>query len=323
LRNLKAEPLRIGILGCGSFAERRILTAAPQVDTVKIVCVQKRDLNEAKKAAAKFGIPHAVATREELIRHAEVEAIWIATPNHMHEEDAIACAKVGKPTLCEKPLAPTSAAVERMVNAFKEADVPFFVGHSLRFRPAVRIAQKFLQDQALGKLMCLRIFASIPVPKDNWRHKKEFGGGVLQDLGIHLIDLIQFISGEDIESIQATAQFDEVDETVAALCRLSNGAIAYFECSFEQPFYTGFEVIGSKSRLVSRNSLRQTPDPIETLCHIREDDSQLYFPLKASNVYEEELKHFAEAATGLTPSIISAEIGLKNQKILETISSLI
>ena len=323
MRNLYKDPLRIAILGCGTFAQRRLLMAVPQVDTVKVVCIQKRDLAEAKKVAAKFHIPHAVATREELLRQPDVEAVWITTPNFTHEEDAIACAKAGKPTLCEKPLAPTLEGAVRMIEAFERANLPFFVGHSMRFRPAVRTAQKFVLDETLGKLMNIRIYASIPIPKENWRYKKEYGGGVLQDLGIHLIDLIHFITGEEIESLVVQAHVEEVDLTIAVLCRLSGGAMASFECSFIQPFYTGFEVIGTHGRLVSQNSLRQTMDPIETLCHIREDDSQMYFPLKAANVYEEELKHFAEAAVGLTPSIIPAEISIKNQKVLDEISSLI
>lgn len=323
MRDLKQHPLCLGIIGCGSFIQRRILPALSEVDTIKLVCLQKRDVEEAKKIAKKFNVPYAVSSREDLLNNTEVEAVFIGTPNHMHAEDAIACAKALKPTLCEKPLAPTVEEIKRMLEAFRQSSTPFFVGQSLRFKPSVQIAKQMLQKGTLGTLLHLRACFSIPLPDDNWRQKKEYGGGVLQDMGIHLIDLIRYISEQEVTSIYAATDpwwkpsSLQAEKTVNAICRLSCGGIATFDCSFEQPFHSGFEVIGSKSRLISSNSLRQTFDPIESLCHIQEDDSKLYYPLKASNVYIDELKHFAEAAVGNTNSIIPAEIGLQNQKIVE------
>ncbi len=95
------------------------------------------------------------------------------------------------------------------------------------------------------------------------------------------------------------------------------GAVASFECSFNETFYNGFEVVGTKSRLISIHSLRQTSDPVESLCHLREDGSKLYFPLQASNIYVDELRHFAQVLFQNTPTLIPAEIGLLNQRVVE------
>lgn len=322
MRDLKINPLRLGIIGCGSFVQRRILPILEEVYSIKVVAIQKRDLNEAKMIARKFNIPHATSQREELLCLPDVEAVFIASTNQRHEEDAIACAQAGKPTLCEKPLAPSSEEIGRMINAFKQNATPLCVGHSLRFKPFAHIAKELLQKGILGNLLSIRAQYCIPLSKENWRYEKKCGGGALQDLGIHLIDLIHFISEERIETVQAFANSefkneDQVEETVAALCRLSKGAIATFECSMQQPFHSRFEIIGSKSRLLSSNSLRQTYDPIESLCHVMPDDSRYYYPLKASNVFVDELKHFAECVTGQIPSIIPAKIGMQNQNVIQ------
>lgn len=149
--------------------------------------------------------------------------------------DAIACAACSKPTLCEKPLAPTVSGIVKMLEAFQKQSVPLFVGQSLRFKFCVQKAKQLLQSGRLGQLLSIRTHFSVPVPKENWRHQKAQGGGVLQDIGVHLIDLIRFISGEEIQSISATANHDyqntalEVDQTVAAICRLTDQTLASFE----------------------------------------------------------------------------------------------
>ncbi|PIS02054.1 MAG: hypothetical protein COT85_07915 [Chlamydiae bacterium CG10_big_fil_rev_8_21_14_0_10_42_34] len=316
------NPIQVGILGCGSFVQRRILPILKEINTIKVVALQKRNVNDAKNIASKWNIPFAVSSRNELLSNPQVEAVFIATTNDMHEQDAIACAEASKPTLCEKPLAPTASAILKMIEIFQKQSTPLFVGQSLRFKFCVRKAKELLQSGRLGQLLNIRAHFSIPVPKENWRHQKVRGGGALQDIGVHLIDLIRFISDQEIHSIYAEANHDyqhtssNADQTVSAICRLTHQATASFECSFQQPFSSRFEVIGTKSRLVSNDSLRQSYDSLETLCLI-EDDTKLYYPIRASNIYSEELIHFADTLQGLTPSIIDAKEGLQNQKVIE------
>jgi len=285
-RDLKKDPIRLGILGCGSFAQRRILPIIKEVESIRLVSVQKRDIKAAQDLANHYGVPYAVATREELLVQPDVEAVFICTPNHCHEEDAIACAQAGKATLCEKPLGISTEGVQRMLDAFKAASVPFLAAHCMRFRPSIQTAKQMLASGALGVLKGIRAHFSIPTIGEALRLRVKPGNGSLFDLGVHLIYLLHFISGQQIVSVYAQANSDwthdglEVDRTVSALCRLADGAQAEFTCSLEQPFYSGFEVIGSESRLVSTHSLRQTYDPIESLCHIQKDDSKLFLPVK-------------------------------------------
>jgi predicted dehydrogenase len=315
------RPIQLGILGCGSFIQRRILPILKTIDVLSIVALQKRNLFEAKQIAEKYNIPHAVSTRDELLKLPQVEAVLIATPNHMHEQDALACASYLKPTLCEKPLAPSASAIEKMIKAFQKQDLPLYVGQSLRFKFCLQKAKQLLQSGRLGQLLSIRAHFSIPLHKDNWRHRKAQGGGVLQDIGVHLIDLIRFISGQEIYSIFSQANHDyqiaapEAEQTVTAICRLTDQSISSFECSFTHPFSSGFEVIGNKARLVSNDSLRQSDNSNETFCLI-ENDTKSYLPIPLSNIYFDELIHFVDSIQG-SPSIISAEEGLQNQKVID------
>lgn len=318
-------PIQVGILGSGCFVQRRILPIIKDIEGINVIAIQNRKICEAQQLASKYGIHNAVSSREELLNFPLVEAVLVATPNHMHEEDVMACAAFAKPTLCEKPLALSVSSIKRMMKAFQRQSIPLFVGQSLRFKLCVQKAREFVQSGRLGQLLSIRAHFSIPLPEENWRHLQIKGGGVLQDIGIHLIDLIRFISDDEIESVIAYANQDyrkndiKAVQTVSALCRLKNQGIANFECSFTQPFSSGFEIIGSKARLVSTDSLRQTYESRESLYLIEQDDTKLYFPIRAANIYVDELKHFAEVLTGEKSSIISAIEGLQNQKVIEAI----
>lgn len=311
--------MKLGILGCGRFGEKRILPAAKQIRGLTVAAIQRRNEKEGERIAQTWGIPNYFADPEELLKCPEIEAVWIASPNHLHEPHALAAADAHKPALCEKPLAPTVESASRILKAFRQKNVPLLVGQSMRFKWCVQKAKALLEEGLLGDLKHIRVHFSIPGPKSDWRYHPDCGGGVLQDIGVHLIDLIHFISSENILSVQAQgSRAAEVDTTVHALLALKS-ASASLSASFDYPFYSGFEVIGSRARLVSQHSLRQTYDPGETLALIASDESQYLFPLRAHNIYEEELKHFIDVVQQGAPPLVSPEEGLRNIAVIEAL----
>lgn len=313
MRDLSQNPLKIGILGCGSFITRRILPLLKEMKTIRVVCIHNRNQAKAAAIAKQFNIPLAVSNRETLLVHPEVEAVHIASPNFLHEEDALACAVAGLPTLCEKPLSTSLDSVIRMVDAFKDRSIPFFVGHQMRFKPAVQKAKELLLAKEFGTLLHLRAYYySRPIPENDWRFGKGNGGDVIQEIGIHLVDLIHFISGEQITEVHAC----KTDQMASLQGKLPSGALVSFECAYARSYYSGFEVIGTKSRLISCNSLRQTDDPGESLCII-EEDKTIEYPLQRVNVYLEEYNHFAKAVVQGLPSTIEANISLANQSVID------
>jgi len=318
MRDLIKHPLKLGILGCGGFTIRRILPALREIDAIRIVCIQNRNQAKAEAIAHQFNIPRAVSRREDLLSDPEVEAVHITSPNFLHEEDTLACAKAGLPTLCEKPLSTSLESVDRMIEAFERRSIPFFVGHQMRFKPAIQKAKELLRAGEFGTLLQLRAYYySRTIPAGNWRLDKGNGGGALQEIGIHLVDLVHFISGEEIAEVRALSSLSEIDRMVSVQGKLPCGALVSFECAYERPYYSGFEVIGTKSRLVSSESLRQTYDPVETLCLVRENGEAIYYPLQALDVYAEEYKHFAKAVIQQVYSPIEAKISHANQRVID------
>ncbi len=323
-RDLSKDPIRLGILGCGSFMQRRILPAIPAVPAIRVVNLQKRDADAAAQVSEQFGVPRSCTTREQLLADPGVEAVFIGTLNHLHEEDALACAEAGKHVLCEKPLAPTGGQAQRMVDAFKEADLKLLVGQSLRFKPAILRAKELLASRELGDLRTINGYYSFTQPEGAWRLDWNVGAGATQDLGVHLIDMVRFVSGQEIERVSAMldSNFDpsigRADRTARAVFRLSGGAIATIGASLEEAYHHGFDVVGTESSLHGWASMRQAHEPGETL-RLLNNDGLTELRLSESNVYEDELAHFAAVLAGEEQCIIPATEGLANQRVIDAI----
>jgi len=323
-RDLISNPLRLGILGCGNFAQRRILTALPEAPFVKVVCIHKRDPDEARVAARRFGIPRSCTTREELLNDPEIEAVMVTTINPLHEEDALACAQAGKHAIVDKPLAMTAESARRMVEAFRQARLKLLVGHSCRFRPSVRRAREVFRAGKLGAIQSMRGFFSVAPPAYNWRFDWELGGGVMRDLGIHLIDLFRTVSGGQVRSVMALpdAAFspDEgrADRSMRVLLTFDGGFQGEISVSYNEYGRNGFEITGERAVLLGWQTLRQSDSPGESL-QLFSDRGFSNISLPKSNMYAEELQHAASVfADDATPSI-SGEEGVANQIVLDAV----
>ena len=109
-----------GLVGCGDISRKRVAPALRDLDNCELVAVSRADAARAESFAKEFGAKRWHADWRELLKDPEVEAVYIATPVHLHAEPAAAAAEAGKHVLCEKPMALTVADCERM-NAAAEA----------------------------------------------------------------------------------------------------------------------------------------------------------------------------------------------------------
>lgn len=322
MRDLKKEPLKVGILGCGNFIVERILPMIRELDTIRIVSIQNRNLEKGREIASRFGIPNFVLNGNELLENHLIEAIIVASPSFIHEQDLQLCAKYDRPTLCEKPLAISSQSVEKILKTFQIRKIPLFVGFQQRFNPAVQKAKDLIEEGAIGKIQNIRtcyLTQSLPA-QDNWRIKKGMGGGALQEIGIHLIDLIHFISGEEITKSRGfpISNGKGVDLITLAEGNLSKGGTFSVKCGFGLPYENGFEIIGTEGYLSSSGSLR-TKEAGSTLYYFNKEGEKREFSIPWKNLYLEELKHFAKAVLEKDSPVIPAKISLPTQKAIDSI----
>jgi predicted dehydrogenase len=216
----------------------------------------------------------------------DVDLVDIATPNNVHAEQAIAALEAGKHVACEKPLAGTLADAEAMAAAAASASGSTFVWFNYRRGPAVALAHQLVAEGALGRIYHVRAayLQSWGGPDTPllWRFQGDVAGsGAHGDLNAHIVDMVRFITGEEVVTIEGAIEHtfitersvieggaggeiagagattagkaaSTVDDAVLFLARMSGGALASFEASRLATGYHNanrFEIHGDRGAL--------------------------------------------------------------------------
>lgn len=217
----------IGYGGMGGWHTQHLLKS----DVFELAGIY--DIKEERRALAESRGIHAYATREELLADPRIELVTIATPNDTHEEIAIAALRAGKNVISEKPVTLSMESLERMISVAKECGKIFTVHQNRRF-DVDYLAMKQLHDSGeIGDVIRLesRVHGSRGIPSD-WRGMKEYGGGMLYDWGIHLIDQVLMVLGWDVDTVRCRMDHitnKEVDDGFQLEITFKSGAFAYVE----------------------------------------------------------------------------------------------
>jgi len=190
------DPVRIGVVGAGAIAQLTHLPVLSKMRGAKLVAVCDNDRPKARALADRFDIPDVYTDIEDLLEGDGLQAIVIATPNHLHEPHVLSAIAAGIDVLVERPLALTSKGVERIVNAAARAGRKVFVANNHRFRTDVQALAGFLRGGELGKLTGIRAGAyHHKRAEQGWRQRRvEAGGGAFFDYGHPMLDLALWLS---------------------------------------------------------------------------------------------------------------------------------
>ena len=230
--------VRWGIIGAGDIARKHTARAIQEASNAELVAVTRRSLEGAQAFAKQFGVSKAYHRVERLVADPEIDAVYIATPVHLHAGQTIAAARAGKHVLVEKPMAMSTAECREMIRACEESEVQLAVCYYQRFNARHQEARKLIQQGAIGQVtMAQARFACLAPPQSgSWRQDPTLsGGGAMMDIGVHCIDTLRFILGE-VDAVTAfvdTLAFDyAVDDTATVLLRFRNGAHAVVSAAF-------------------------------------------------------------------------------------------
>ncbi len=230
----------------------------------RMTAVAGRDEARVKAAAARLGWDSTETSWQSLIERDDIDLVDVCTPGDTHAEIVIAALEAGKHVLCEKPLANTVEEAEAMNRAAEKAalsGVRSMVGFTYRRVPAIALARRLVADGRIGTLHHVRAqylqdWIVDPEAPLSWRlDKDKAGSGALGDIGAHIIDLAQFITGESISRVSGRLRtiVDErplpsehsglsgkagtgtgkvtVDDAAMFLAELSGGALGVFEAT--------------------------------------------------------------------------------------------
>lgn len=224
--------LSVALIGCGGIAEA-YCEALSGVDGARVVAV----VDAAAEAAARLGARIGAPSYRDLELLPACDAALVLTPPDTHE--ALSCALLdrGVHVLCEKPLAPTVAAAERMVSAAAAADRRLMMGSKFRFTPDVQTARRLLDEQVCGDVVLYEnVFCSHVDMTARWNSRPEVsGGGVLIDNGCHSVDLARYLLGP-LARVQTQfgrrVQDLPVEDTARMLFQSSSDALGSIDLSW-------------------------------------------------------------------------------------------
>lgn len=263
-----------GIVGYGwvarDYAAPAMLAAGHYVQAV---CDPNPVARQAAQALRPAGGVHAALSA--LLDDPEVQAIYVATPNHLHRVTVEQAAAAGKAVLCEKPMAATLADAEAMASAVARAGILYGTAFDQRHHPAHAAMRNAITQGIIGTPTAIRIaYAcwldagwSVTGEGDNWRaDPARAGGGALMDLAPHGLDLVQFLLGEPLQDVtaftQRRVQTYVVDDGAVVIGRTAGGVLLQLHVAYNCPDALPrrrLEVLGSAGQLLAEDTMGQEP----------------------------------------------------------------
>jgi predicted dehydrogenase len=307
--------LRFGVVGCGAISTIFQLPALERSSRLDLVAVADVDASWAASVARKFRVPEAYGDYTRMFER--VDAVLVATPNTTHADIACDFLSRGVHVLCEKPLATSTAEVDRMLDAAGRGGARLMAAHCLRFSPNIATARSLVQRGVVGEVESISgaiggVYATGPQRTDFRKTRGLSGGGVLIDLGVHLIDLALWISDArptDLDYHATSAPGWEVESDVELALGLSGRTRASITASFSRPMNPRLRIDGSAGWI--ETSL-YTPTSLAFFgkhARVCQRDGCQQMILDDTSMYDAQIDHFCDAIAARTDFVVrSAEI---------------
>ncbi len=252
-----SRKIRYAVVGLGWFAQAAALPSFDHAENSELVAIVSDDPTKRDEIGKQYNIQHTYSydQYEDCLNSGEVDAVYIALPNHLHREYTVRAANAGIHILCEKPMAVTVDECEAMIQAAKDNHVKLMIAYRLHLEEANLQAVEIVQSGKLGEP---RIFNSVFTQQTvagNVRLEKDKGGGTLDDVGVYCINAARYLfQDEPIEVVATSAnngekRFSEVDEMTSAILRFPGDRLAAFTVSFGGGRVSNYQVVGTKGDL--------------------------------------------------------------------------
>lgn len=266
--------LRWGLIGCGWVARDYVAPALMEAPSARLVALCDPNLSALNSIEATDA---ARFTDSEEFWDTPFEAVYIATPNHLHRPLTEAAARAGKHVLCEKPMALRAEDARAMVEVCQSVGVVYATAFDQRFHDAHQKLRALIGAGEMGEITAVRIHYACWTPPDwvpptqsghdNWRvDPARAGGGAFIDLAPHGLDLAQFLLGEELSEIRCFFQkriFDyAVDDGAALIGQFKSGALLTHNVAYNCPDNfprRRLEVVGTRAMAILTNTMGQTP----------------------------------------------------------------
>jgi len=329
------KKIKWGVIGSGGIAKRRTIPEGiTKARNAELSVVFDIDQQVNAEVAKEFGAEQA-ASIDELLS-TDIDAVYVATPAHIHAEQVRACAEASKHVLCEKPLGMTVAEAEGMIGLCRQKEIKLGCAFMMRVVAQHQSALQLIKEGRLGKPVYARAQLSCWYPPIDgaWRQNPATGGGgALIDMGGHCIDLLEMFFGKISRVscfINNSIHDYKSEDSATAMLFFENGALATVDTFFCIPDSSSknvLELYGSKGSILAEGTIGQ--GAAGKMVAFLEQEGKDYDSKQARSAaeglaiepepvktYQAEIEEFSQAILDDRKPVISAELGLQSQKIL-------
>jgi 1,5-anhydro-D-fructose reductase (1,5-anhydro-D-mannitol-forming) len=319
-------------IGAGRHARLWLAPGLLAAPGARAIGVWSRDSRHAAEFASTYEVEQTYDTLESALADPRVDACLISTPNSLHAAHTLAALDAGKHVLVEKPMATTVADAVAMVHAARAARRQLGVGFHLRHNAVIREGRARIADGAIGDVQYLSaqfsLASSTPprlqIAHAAWKRDADQMGGAsaLMGLGVHVVDLVRFLSGQEVSALSAFAAGLSAESPLENFAQvqfqLERGAHAHLVYGGTFPLSRNDAVVyASGGRLV----LRDVIDVVSRgEIELALPDGQVERPRpEMVDHYQAEIEAFGVAARGEVPFEASGVDGLRSVEIASAI----
>ncbi len=314
-----------GLIGAGDIARKRVAAALADAPYSTLVAASRRRSDELSAFAEAFHVDRTYQDWRDLVSDDDVDAVYVATPVHLHAEMTVAAAAAGKHVLCEKPMARTVEECERMISAAEEAGVKLGVSYYRHLYPVIDRIKALLADGSVGAPVVAQInaFEQFDPDPDHPRawllDEGKAGGGPLYDFGCHRIEVLLNLFGT---AAGITGRVDrvvferDVEDTAVAAIRFDRGPIAVLTVSHgpSEPQDT-LDVFGTSGSI-------HVPVLNEGTLRIRRNgQSRVERHPPPANLHQPLIEQFVRAVRRNEAPVVDGNAGREVNRLLELVSA--
>lgn len=322
------NPVKIGVLGAGTVATYAVMAPAKKDGAVEIVAVGARDGARAQAYAVEHGIPRGM-TYQALIDDAEIEAVYVATPNAAHREWALKALGAGKPVLCEKPLAANAAEAKIMADAVAASGGILVDAIHSRYHPLSDRVRDIVSTGMLGDITHARFTFLVPramVEPDNIRFRYDLAGGCTMDVGYYAVSFLRHTLGaepDEVRRAEATITAPDIDGAMLAELvyptAYPGGCTAHLDLSLvstDENMTITAEITGTKGRMIVDNPVHPSAGKGITL---ELDGKTTHEPADPARTFILQARAFAANVREQTPVLTPAS---ESVAIMQTVDDI-
>ena len=286
------KKIRFGILGCADIAKRKFIPALLKSRLAEFAGIASRSKERRNDIAQRYKVKGY--SYESLIRSDEIDAVYIPLPNYLHFEWCIKALEENKHVLCEKPIVLDLDSAYRLTRLAKRHNRLLMEGFMFLYHKQHHKIKEIIERKMIGEPVLFRSsFGFFWNNPDNFRMKKEMGGGVIYDTGGYPLSIIRLLFNTEVKEATGYIHYNKkgLDLSFTATAKLENSMLAQLHGSFIQQYECFYQIVGTKGK-ITLDRCYTTPADLDNFIYLKKGYDDKRIKISAQDHFKNMIDYF-------------------------------